>query len=192
VLSRLHGRIVLPIVVLEIVLGVMIGPEVLGWAEVDSYTTLLANFGLALLFFFAGLEVVERRVHRRALQRGMFGWALSLAIGLAVGAVLHLAGVDAEWWLLAVALSTTSLGTLVPILSDAGVLRTALGRGNSEARTATWPVVFDFSLRRRIAHRCRDDVRHRVSDARNATCPYHRVAGSRRARCGRNRRGVAS
>src|SRR5213593_2383357 len=56
-LSRLHGRIVLPTVVVEIVLGILIGPEVLGWAEVDSYITFLSNFGLAFLFFFAGLEV---------------------------------------------------------------------------------------------------------------------------------------
>ena len=134
----------LPTVVLEIVLGIMVGPEVLGWAELDSVTTFLANFGLALLFFFAGLEVVERGVPRRALQRGTLGWALSLAIGLAVGAVLHLAGVDAEWWLLAVALSTTSLGTLVPILSDAGVLPTSLGRAALGTGVAGefWPIIF--------------------------------------------------
>ena len=51
--------------VLEIVLGIMIGPQVLDIAEVDEFIEALANFGLGLLFFFAGLEVVERRVPRR-------------------------------------------------------------------------------------------------------------------------------
>ena len=42
----MHGLIILPTVVLEIVLGILIGPEVLGWAQVDSYVTFLSNFGL--------------------------------------------------------------------------------------------------------------------------------------------------
>ena len=61
-LSRVHRTIILPTVVVEIVLGILIGPEVLGWAEVDAYISFLENFGLAFLFFFAGLEVVEKRV----------------------------------------------------------------------------------------------------------------------------------
>ena len=52
VLSRWHLRLVLPTVVVEIVLGIVIGPAVLGIAEVDAYITFLSDFGLALLFFF--------------------------------------------------------------------------------------------------------------------------------------------
>ena len=63
-MSRLHHRLVLPTVVLEIVLGIVIGPEVLDVAEVDEFIEALADFGLGLLFFFAGLEVIERRVRR--------------------------------------------------------------------------------------------------------------------------------
>ena len=70
ILSRVHHRVVLPTVVVEIVLGILIGPQVLGWAEVDSYIDFLANFGLVFLFFFAGLEVVEKHVPRRTLARG--------------------------------------------------------------------------------------------------------------------------
>jgi Kef-type K+ transport system membrane component KefB len=144
ILSRLHRRVVLPTVVLEIVLGIVIGPEVLAIAEVDSYVNFLANLGLALLFFFAGLEVVEKQVPRESLVRGTGGWALSLALGLVLGAVLHQAGLDAEWWLLAVALSTTSLGTLVPILGDAGLLPTRLGSAVLGTGVAGefWPIVF--------------------------------------------------
>jgi len=143
-LSRVHGRLILPTVVVEIVLGILIGPQMLGWAEADSYVTFLSNFGLALLFFFAGLEVIEKRVPRRALQRGTIGWTMSLGIGLAVGFVLQQGGLDAEWWLLAVALSTTALGTLVPILSDAGVLPTPLGGAVLGTGVAGefWPIIF--------------------------------------------------
>jgi Kef-type K+ transport system membrane component KefB len=55
----------------------------------------LANLGLAVLFFFAGLEVVEKRVQREAIVRGSAGWALSLILGLAAGYALHAAGLGA-------------------------------------------------------------------------------------------------
>ncbi len=142
--SRLYGRIVLPTVVLEIVLGIMLGPEVLDIAEVNDYLTFLSDLGLSLLFFFAGLEVIEKKVPRRALKLGTFGWALSLAIGLGLGFGLQRAGLDVEWWLLGVALSTTALGTLVPILSDAGILPTPLGTAVLGTGVAGefWPIIF--------------------------------------------------
>jgi Kef-type K+ transport system membrane component KefB len=142
-LSRLHRRVVLPTVVIEIVGGILIGPQVLDIARVDSYINFLANFGLVFLFFFAGLEVIEKKVPRRSLVRGTVGWGISLALGCIVGVVLHESGVDAAWWLLGVALATTALGTLVPILSDTGVLATPLGSavlGNGVAGEF-WPIV---------------------------------------------------
>ena len=143
-LSRLHGRVVLPTVVVEIVLGMVIGPDVLDLASAGASLTLLANFGLAFLFFFAGLEVVERRVPRRALRLGTVGWLVSIVIGLTLGIVLDRIGLDAEWWLVGVALCTTALGTLVPILSDAGVLGTPLGHATLGTGVAGefWPIVF--------------------------------------------------
>jgi Kef-type K+ transport system membrane component KefB len=142
-LSRLHYRLVLPTVVVEIVLGILIGPEGLDIAQVDTYITFLANFGLAFLFFFAGLEVIEKHVPRQAVVRGSAGWAISILLGLAVGVVLEQAGVDAEWWVLGVALATTALGALVPILIDAGVLGTPLGTAVLGTGVAGefWPIV---------------------------------------------------
>jgi Kef-type K+ transport system membrane component KefB len=144
VLSRWHLRLLLPTVVVEIVLGIVIGPAVLGLAEVDVYIAFLSDFGLALLFFFAGLEVIEHHVPRDALRRGTVGWGMSLAIGMVFGLVLDQLGVDAEWWLLAVALATTALGTLVPILSDARLLPTELGRAVLGTGVAGefWPIIF--------------------------------------------------
>jgi Kef-type K+ transport system membrane component KefB len=143
ILSRVHRRLVLPTVVVEIVLGILIGPDGLGWAEVDQYINFLANFGLVFLFFFAGVEVVEKHVPRRALVLGTSGWALSLALGIAIGFSLHAGGLDAEGWLLGVALATTALGTLVPILADAGLLPTPLGRAVLGTGVAGefWPIV---------------------------------------------------
>ncbi|MGL6279717.1 MAG: cation:proton antiporter [Gaiella sp.] len=142
-LSRFSHRLVLPTVVIEIALGIAIGPQVLGWASADAYLVFLSQIGLAFLFFFAGLEVIEKRVPRQAVARGSAGWLISITLGLIAGALLSAAGLDAEWWLLGVALSTTALGTLVPILSDAGVLPTPLGRAVLGTGVAGefWPIV---------------------------------------------------
>ena len=143
ILSRLHHRVALPTVVLEILLGIVIGPEGLDLAQVDSHIDFLADLGLVFLFFFAGLELVEQRVPHRSLVRGSAGWTVSLAIGIVVGLVLHGAGLDADAWLLGVALSTTALGTLVPIVADAGLLPTRLGSAvlGSGVAGEFWPIV---------------------------------------------------
>ncbi len=143
VLSRLHGRIVLPTIVVEIVLGILIGPHVLGIATVNAYVAVLSNFGLAFLFFVAGIEAVRMRVARSLLRRGTLGWMLSLALALMIGVLLQRAGLDAEWWLLGVALCTTALGALVPILSDAGMLGTPFGSAviGTGITGEFWPIV---------------------------------------------------
>ena len=71
------------------------------------------------------------------------GGGISLAIGLVVGAALAQSGVDATWWLLGVALATTALGALVPILSDAHLLPTEFGRAVLGTGVAGefWPIV---------------------------------------------------
>jgi Kef-type K+ transport system membrane component KefB len=142
-LARIGPHLVLPTVVVEIVLGILIGPEALGWASEGTYIRFLANFGLALLFFFAGLEVVEKHVPRQAIVRGSLGWTFSLALGMVIGYLLQLAGLGAEGWLLGIALSTTALGTLVPILSDSGILPTPLGRAVLGTGVAGefWPII---------------------------------------------------
>jgi Kef-type K+ transport system membrane component KefB len=143
ILSRLNTRILLPTVVIEILLGILIGPEGLGWAKIDTHIDFLANFGLVFLFFFAGIELVEHRVARRSLLRGTAGWAISIALGIAIGYTLNGAGLHAEGWLLGVALSTTALGTLVPILADARLLSTTLGSAvlGSGVAGEFWPIL---------------------------------------------------
>jgi Kef-type K+ transport system membrane component KefB len=115
---------------------------VLSIADVDAYLEFLANFGLVFLFFFAGLEVIEKRVPARSVARGTLGWAISIAIGMVAGYALQ-SSVDAEGWLLGIAFSTTALGTLVPILGDAGLMRTPLGLATLGTGVAGefWPIV---------------------------------------------------
>jgi Kef-type K+ transport system membrane component KefB len=120
------GSFAVPTVVLELVFGIVLGPEVLG-IHVTPPISFFADLGLGLLFFFAGYELDLRRVTGQPLRLGLFGWAVSLAIAYSVGAILAAAGVVLSLLYTGSALVTTAIGTLLPIVSDAGELRTRLG-----------------------------------------------------------------
>jgi Kef-type K+ transport system membrane component KefB len=116
-----------PVVVVELVLGVVVGPQVLDLARVDGFTEFFANLGLGMLFFFAGYEIDIARIRGRPLRLGLYGWALSLAIAYALGGALAAAGVVVSLVYVGSALATTAIGTLLPILSDTGEMRTRFG-----------------------------------------------------------------
>lgn len=120
------GSIVIPTVVLELVLGVVLGPRVIG-LKVAPFIAFFSDLGLGLLFFFAGYEINLRRIMGSPLRLALAGWALSLTLAYAIGGALAAAGVVLSLLYTGSALSTTAIGTLMPILSDANELRTRLG-----------------------------------------------------------------
>jgi len=128
VISAFAARwLVLPVVVVELVLGIVVGPQVLDWAAVDSFTSFFSNLGLGMLFFFAGYEIDFDRIKGTALKLGGIGWIVSLLIAHACAVVLWLLdAIDAPVYA-ACAMSTTAIGTLIPILRDSGELRTDFG-----------------------------------------------------------------
>src|ERR671927_1022030 len=110
----------LPAVVLEIVLGIVVGPQVLGWAEVDGPVQVMNLIGLAFLLLIAGLEVDFDRLRGRLLRVSGLGFVASLAIALVVGVALHAGGFVRSPLLVAIMLSATSLGVVIPVLKDGG------------------------------------------------------------------------
>ncbi|HEY7004775.1 MAG TPA: cation:proton antiporter [Gaiellaceae bacterium] len=120
-------RITLPVVVVELLLGILIGPHVADIAQVDKFTDFFASLGLGMLFFFAGYEIDFERIRGPALELGVIAWGLSLAIAFAIGGLLAALGVVVSLVYTGSALSTTAMGTLIPILRDAGELRTRFG-----------------------------------------------------------------
>ena len=122
------GRwIPLPVVVVELVLGILIGPQVLDLAQPDDFIAFFADLGLGMLFFFAGFEIDFARIKGRPLRLAAWGWALSLALAYSIGGVLALAGIVLSFVYTGSALATTAIGTLIPILRDEGELRTRFG-----------------------------------------------------------------
>jgi len=126
-LSEWIPRIRLPLVVLEIFLGILCGPQILGLADVGPTVLVLANFGLASLFFLAGLEIDFPAVRGRPITLATLGWLASFIVCLGVGFALKGCGIVESPLIVGAALTTTALGTLMPILRDAGELRTRFG-----------------------------------------------------------------
>lgn len=120
-------RMALPVVVVELLLGIAIGPDVLGIAEVDQFLLFFSNLGLGMLFFFAGYEIDFRRVQGIPLRLAILGWGLSLLLAYALAGLLAAFAVIASAVYVASAMSTTAIGTLLPILRDAGELKTRFG-----------------------------------------------------------------
>ena len=118
--------LLLPAVVVELLLGVVIGPQVLG-LEVSEVIQFFADLGLGMLFFFAGYEIDLRRISGTPLRLGTIGWLFSLALAYTIGGVLAAAGIVLSLVYTGSAVATTAIGTLIPILSDSGELKTRFG-----------------------------------------------------------------
>jgi Kef-type K+ transport system membrane component KefB len=128
VLADLPTRIRVPVVVTEILAGIVVGPQVLDLAQPDPLLNALSDFGLAFLFFMAGMEIDPANVRGRPAALAARGWLVSLALGMVVAALLWATGAIGAPVLVGLALTTTALGALVPILKDAGLAEHRVGR----------------------------------------------------------------
>ena len=125
--AALPERWRVPQVVVLIFSGILIGPHVLGLSETSS-VKLLANIGLGFLFLLAGYELDLRLLAAHEGRLAMIGWVVSAVISLVAVAGLTKAGFVRDFIPIALALTTTALGTLLPILSDNEMLRGQFGR----------------------------------------------------------------
>jgi Kef-type K+ transport system membrane component KefB len=137
----LFPKLRLPAIVLEIVLGIAIGPQVLGWVSIDTPIQVLSLLGLAFLLLLAGLEVEYDRFRGRLLRLTALGYAISFGLALLIGLGLNAGGFVKSPLLVAIMLSATSLGIVIPVLKDAGHVSTQFGQlvvaGASIAEIAT-------------------------------------------------------
>jgi Kef-type K+ transport system membrane component KefB len=126
-IAELLKRWRIPSVLFELSLGIMVGPAVLGWVQVDELIGGLSQLGLAVLFFMAGYEIDFQKLRGAPINRGVTGWLVSLALGLGLALLLAHEGVVRSTLLVGLALTTTAIGTLLPMLRDRGMLETRFG-----------------------------------------------------------------
>ncbi|MDT0377531.1 cation:proton antiporter [Streptomyces sp. DSM 42041] len=124
-----HGvgrRVPVPLVIFEIALGILVGPQVLGWARTGQVLDTLADLGLAMLIFLAGYEIDFTAVRGDTLRRSTCAWLISLVLALGI-ALLMSGGETFESFVIGTALTSTALGTVLPILRDRGQLHGRFG-----------------------------------------------------------------
>ncbi len=117
-----------PAVVLEIVAGIIVGPAVLGWVEIDEPVRVLSILGLAVLLFLAGLEIEYEKLRGRVARLAGGGFILSFAIAIAIGLLLKATDTVGDGLFVAIVLSATSLGVVIPVLKDSGNIETGFGQ----------------------------------------------------------------
>jgi Kef-type K+ transport system membrane component KefB/Trk K+ transport system NAD-binding subunit len=132
-LSRFR-RIRLPIVVGEILAGILIGRSGFGWVQHhDIVLDLLAELGFVFLMFLSGMEIDFSNLGTQSgskrgkgqpaspLQIGGISFLLTLALSTLIGFAFTRAGLASSPWMIALILSTTSLGVVVPVLKEQGL-----------------------------------------------------------------------
>ena len=117
-----------PVVVLEVVLGILIGPHVLGLVRFEGFVAVMFTFGMAATLFMAGLELDFGRIKGRPLSLAALGWGASILLGFAAMGLLHVIPRVHAPVIVTLALCTTGLGVLIPIFRDNGQLDTSFGR----------------------------------------------------------------
>ncbi|MFI8532876.1 cation:proton antiporter [Streptomyces aquilus] len=117
-------RLPVPLVIFEILLGILAGPDVLGWAGDGPVIDTLSDLGLAMLIFLAGYEIEFDRVRGATLKRSLWAWLTALVVGLALASTLT--GLSKGVYI-GTALTSTALGTVLPVLRDAGDLHSRFG-----------------------------------------------------------------
>ena len=121
-------RIRLPAIVVELLFGIVLGPSVLGLLRVDDTVNVVAVLGLSYLLFLAGLDLDMTILRGTTLKVAASGFAVSLGIAIVIGGIFHETGLVIDPMLIAVILSATGLGVVLPVLRGAGQADTPFGR----------------------------------------------------------------
>lgn len=128
-LAELSGSVRFPVVVLEVVLGILIGPHVFHLANPDGLIAMLGQLGLTFLLFLVGLEIDFDKIRGKPLSLAVGSWFITFLLSIVCMFIFNVIGlIQTPPLLAAVALSTTALGVLAPILRDQGELNTDFGK----------------------------------------------------------------
>lgn len=130
----------IPVIVGEILVGIVLGESGLGIIQESSYLTFLAEFGFVYLMFLSGLEIDFSRLQSNELaeRRGgalgnpiALGFAVftgTVALAFVISLLLGVAGMVRSPLIMALILSTTSVGVVVPVLRGAGLTAGSFGQ----------------------------------------------------------------
>ncbi len=134
----------IPETVLLLLAGALLGPHGLGAIQSTDAINLLSDLGLAFLFLLAGYEISPKNLTGTEGKRGAATWAVTFAIAFVVVAIWPtLSAFELDGLAVVIALTTTAMGTLLPILQERGILGTRMG--NEIIAYGTWASCFPSS-----------------------------------------------
>ena len=141
VLSPIIAKIipgnVVPQTVLLLVAGSILGPHMLGVITLSPAVELLSELGLAFLFLLAGYEINPQQITGHQGRIGLTTWLITLAIAAAAVTFIPFFGANGLGSIATmIALTTTALGTLMPILKERKLEGTPVG--NAVIAYGTW------------------------------------------------------
>ncbi|MDH3223081.1 MAG: cation:proton antiporter, partial [Gemmatimonadota bacterium] len=119
----------LPTVMGELIVGVLVGPAVLGWIEPSEAITLLAEIGIFFLMFHAGVETQPRQFFdalRRSLGVAVVGAAVPFAVSFGVATAFGLDPVGATF--VGLTMTATAVVITLKTLQDLGLADTRVAR----------------------------------------------------------------
>jgi Kef-type K+ transport system membrane component KefB len=121
-------RVRIPSVVVELTLGILLGPAVLDVIHADDVVLVISTIGLSFLLFMAGLELNFSVLRGRYLRLAMIGFIVSLVLAVMTNLALYAMSMVLSPLLVAIALASTSVGIVIPVLKDAEQVDTEVGR----------------------------------------------------------------
>lgn len=121
-------RVRVPSVVVELLFGIVLGPSVLELVHADAPVRVISTIGLSFLLFMAGLELNFSVLRGAYLRMALIGFAVSLGIALVIDLSFVAAGIVRTPLIVAIALSSTAVGVVIPVLKDARQVDTEVGR----------------------------------------------------------------
>jgi Kef-type K+ transport system membrane component KefB len=128
ILASVVPRHLIPAVVLEVLLGLAVGPQGLGWVQPQGAVELLYIMGFGFLLFLAGQDIDPSHFRDPMLRVTGVAYLCSLALAFPVALGLIAVASGADLRLIALALTSSSLGILVPVVRDSGDLNTDFGQ----------------------------------------------------------------
>jgi Kef-type K+ transport system membrane component KefB len=117
-----------PVVVFEVLLGIVIGPHLLNLVHFDGFVETMFDFGMAATLFVGGMELDFADIKGRPMLLAVGGWTISVLLSLTVVGLLHAIPHVRTPLVVAMAMCTTGLGVVAPGFRDSGLLKTTFGR----------------------------------------------------------------
>jgi Kef-type K+ transport system membrane component KefB len=127
-LSEIPLGIRMPIVVIEVILGVVIGPHALNLVHFDGFIVTMFTLAMATTLFMGGMELNFGEIRGRPLSLAVGGWSVSLFLGIAVVVLLRIIPQVHAPLMVTLGLCTTGLGVMIPVFRASGQLGTPFGR----------------------------------------------------------------